>query len=360
MDKPNTDGDIFHYISHDNNMNVVRYVLALLVLLAHYAFLTGLDVSVGWLSYIGVGGFFSLSGFLLFASFQRRQKMKHYISRRAKKILPPYCFIVLLCAMSLWAVSDLSVGEYFSSSGFWAYLGANLSFMNFLHPGLPGVFDGEAFLTPAVNGSLWTMKGEWICYLSVPFVFFMMKRWRRHAGTLLLGVIALLMAMKICLYEVSEIPEYSRVQLYGKQFEIFMYFYIGALVNLCYPLFLKYKWWVLGVNIIIAIFSDYIPLYGEIIQPFVIGTSVLWFSLVGKWGASLSRHDNVSYDMYLYHFPIIQLWVYLGMTDRISPVTGFMIILGATVVLAEFSWNFIGKQFYRGERKKIEVHRIGR
>lgn len=66
------------------------------------------------------------------------------------------------------------------------YLVANLCFMNFLAPSLPGVFT-ENIMT-AVNGSLWTMKGEVVCYLMVPFVYNYIKK-RREKVTTILGIL---------------------------------------------------------------------------------------------------------------------------------------------------------------------------
>lgn len=81
--------------------------------------------------------------------------------------------IVVACAAGLVFASDLTPAQYFTDSGLIKYLAANLSFLNFLHPTLPGVFQGQEFVNPAVNGSLWTMKIEWALYLSVPLIYFL-------------------------------------------------------------------------------------------------------------------------------------------------------------------------------------------
>ena len=86
---------------------------------------------------------------------------------------PAYFTVVMLCAIGLVAVSSLNVADYFSTA--WTkYVVANLLFLNFLHPTLPGVFEGNKI--PEVNGALWTLKIEVLFYLSVPVFVFLFRR----------------------------------------------------------------------------------------------------------------------------------------------------------------------------------------
>lgn len=345
-DKPDEVG-IFNSISHDNNMNVVRYYLSICVVISHVVVLTGVWFPSLQTINMVVGCFFALSGFLMFPSFQRHPAMKGYLSRRARKILPSYVFIVLLAAVSLVAVSELSVSEYFGNCGFYKYLGANLSFLNFLCPDLPGVFKGGEFVTDAVNGSLWTMKGELACYLSVPVVYWLAgKVGRRRAGVLMLGIVAGCICARLLLLNLGPEGERSLNAIIAKQFgTVFVFFYVGALINVYLDKFLKYKWYILAVDVTVILFCDEIPIYYTVLQPFVGASMVLWFSLVGKWGTGLSRRDDVSYDIYLFHFPIIQVAVYMGLPARMNGTVMLLLIVCVTVALALFSWNVIGKRF---------------
>lgn len=337
----------FHHISHDNNMMVVRYYLSFCVLLAHLSVLTGLNYPWIQRGTVDVGCFFAISGFLMFPSFQKRPTLKHYISRRAKRILPPYFLIIILCAFGLAFVSDLSPRDYFSNSGFWKYLLANISFLNFLQPDLPGVFTGEAFTTSAVNGSLWTMKGEWVCYLSVPLVFHIIRHLRKTAGGILL--IAITIASIISRAILLDMADHTGSELYqimARQFgTLIVFFYIGALVNYYFDLFKKYHWFILAFDITVVFLSDHIPLYTSILQPIVAGTLVLWFSMIGSWGKRLAKHDSISYDIYLFHFPVIQLAILWGLPSKLHPLLTLAIVLTVTVMLAYLSWTYIGKRF---------------
>ena len=80
-------------------------------------------------------------------------------------------------------------------------------------------------------------------------------------------------------------------------------------------------------------------------QPLVGGSLVLWFSMIGSWGARLSKHDSVSYDIYLFHFPVIQLAVWFGLPAMMSPLGSLAVVVAVTVGLAFASWNLVGKRF---------------
>ena len=118
-------------IPFPNNMGVVRYVLALRVFMAHFNELTGSGIYFPVSSYTGVGGFFALSGFLVYGSFMKTELAGDYIRKRAIRLLPAYFTALVFFAAMLCVCSTLSVGQYFTSGHFWRYLAANLSFMNF-------------------------------------------------------------------------------------------------------------------------------------------------------------------------------------------------------------------------------------
>ncbi len=337
---------LFHRVSRENNMNVVRYYLSLCVLIAHTSVLTGLDIPWIQRGVVDVGCFFAISGFLMFPSFQKRESLRHYIGRRAKRILPPYFLIVLLCAFSFVLISDLPTADYFTSADFWKYLAANLTFLNFIHPDLPGVFDGPEFVMSAVNGSLWTMKGEWVCYMSVPLAYYVVKKHPRQAGAIFTGIFVSMILVRLVFLHLAVVRNSEFYAIIAKQFgTLLVFFYLGAIINLYFPLFLRLKWWILGFDFLVLLLSDHIPYYDVLLQPVVAGTLVIWFSMIGKWGAKLSRHDSVSYDIYLYHFPVVQLVVLWGLPQKVSPLMVLLTVIGITVPFAFLSWNLIGKRF---------------
>lgn len=166
--RPDTQSSRFY------QMDLVRYYLAISVIVAHFNLI--FSKSLFWPTDSGtaVGVFFGLSGFLVYASYQRSRNYSSYIFNRAKRILPSYYIVVLSCALLLCFMSDLGIKEYFLSSSFWKYVISNLAFLNFIQPELPGVFTDNAI--PAVNGSLWTLKVEWMLYLTIPLFVYIQEK----------------------------------------------------------------------------------------------------------------------------------------------------------------------------------------
>lgn len=138
-----------------NNFDLLRLLFAGTVCLVHVHGLSGFSelepVTRILSSGMAVKAFFVVSGFLIFMSFERSSSLWAYARKRVRRIYPAYFTVVMLCAIGLVAVSSYNIEDYFSSA--WLkYVVANLFFLNFLHPTLPGVF--EANKIPEVNGAV--------------------------------------------------------------------------------------------------------------------------------------------------------------------------------------------------------------
>ena len=160
-----------------NNFDLLRLLFAGSVCLVHSYDLSGLPQ----LAFLGrilspavaVKSFFVVSGFLIFMSYERSSSLATYARKRMRRIYPAYFTVVMLCAVGLVGVSSQGAADYFSLA--WGrYVLANLVFLNFLQPGLPGVFTDNAIT--AVNGALWTLKIEVMFYFSVPLWVFLLRR----------------------------------------------------------------------------------------------------------------------------------------------------------------------------------------
>jgi len=163
--------------SDANNFDLLRFCFAAIVVLVHSHILSKRPELAFLSEYLStelaVQAFFVASGALVFMSYERSSSLRTYFEKRARRILPAYVAIVLLCAFGGAFVTSLPLQRYFS--GEWLrYVAANLAFLNFLHPTLPGVFDGNPLRE--VNGALWTLKIEVAFYLFVPLLGWAMRR----------------------------------------------------------------------------------------------------------------------------------------------------------------------------------------
>ena len=320
-------------------MDLMRYVLAIAVIISHIDYLTGYHISFPLSSFEAVGGFFAISGFLMYPNYLRHDNLIRYTSQRALRIIPPYLFIVLVSALGFCLISDFSISDYFHSKGLWEYLGANITFLNWLHPVLPGVFQGNAFVSPAVNGSLWTMKVEWCLYFSVPlFIWLTGKLKRVHpawiASTVIILSIAYRQVFTSLYYSTgNEIYEILRRQIFGQ----LSFFYAGMLICFIKDFIIRHFAITITLGVILKLMIPMVPTsLAIIIEPLAISALVMAISLLPHDIKILRHRNNVSYEMYLFHFPIIQLGVYLGITAMgicITLVFSFVItaILALTV-----------------------------
>lgn len=329
------------------NMNLVRYFMAFGVLIAHYNILTGHDIPYPITPFERLGGFFAMSGFLMYPSFCKTMSAKKYIINRAIRLMPAYYFAVFFCAFGLSTISTLSYQEYFCSADFWSYLIANITTLNWLHPDLPGVFQGDEYVMSVVDGSLWTMKVEWTLSLSVPLVLLTIKRFDLNKVYWLLGLVVLSYIYRLWLQNLYESTGKQIYAIMGKQFfGQLSYFYLGMIIYFIQDQVYKYKNYIILIGIPIYILTRNIEYSNIILAPILLTLLTLSISML-PWNFSGSRSDmNLSYNIYLLHFPIIQLSIYWGI-NKAPEWLSFGFVVLATLLLSLISYYLVERHFYK-------------
>lgn len=108
--------------------------------------------------------FFAVSGFLVAGSLKRARSLREFAILRALRIFPALSAVVVISALLLGPLlTRLAIGEYFARPAFATYFWNALGIAHYY---LPGVFAANP--EPGiVNGSLWTIGLEFLCYLGL-------------------------------------------------------------------------------------------------------------------------------------------------------------------------------------------------
>ncbi|THG54992.1 acyltransferase [Muribaculum caecicola] len=337
-------------INRHNNMGMVRYILALAVIVHHFNVIFGTNYWLPVSSYHAVGGFFALSGFLVYGSYRRSPSLGYYTKKRARKILPPYFFIIAACAILLYFTTDPDARQNYISAQWLKYVACNAAFLNFLCPDLPGVFENNPLR--AVNASLWTMKVEWLLYLSVPVTVWFVHKTRWHSHKVITAIYLLSCSYRLWLHHLYDVTGNEFYYIFSRQvLGQLSYFYAGVAIYMNYDRFMRHKQAIIAICIALLCSSGIIPYYAYFIEPMVIPALVIWFSMVGKWGAWGGINDNISYEIYLFHWPIIQLaWQYRNHLC-LPPALMLVFVIVSTAALGCACWFSFGKRILHGKPK---------
>ena len=333
-------------ISQKNNFDFIRLFLALGVFLYHTDELTQIPdfriFGMASSAAIAVHAFFIVSGFLIFMSYERSSSLKRYFSKRIRRIAPGYIAVILLSFLFLSLLSTLPLKEYFSTSDSIRYLLANLTTLNFLHPTLPGVFEDHHYT--AVNGALWTIKIEVAFYFIVPLIVYFIHRFKPVKVLLLIFVFSALYFFAMSqLYrqEHHSVFLVLQRQLPGQM----MLFSMGALLYYYFDWFKRYSTLLLAAAIFIYLVQNFTE--SELLYPlYTISLSimVIYLALVFPYIGHISRYGDLSYGIYIWHFPMIQTFISLHLFDK-HPMIAFLGLTILILFLAWLSWHIIEKPF---------------
>jgi peptidoglycan/LPS O-acetylase OafA/YrhL len=319
-----------------NNFDLLRLGFASAVLLWHQFSVSkapALEV-LGRLASadLGVKGFFVVSGYLVVMSCERSASLREYASKRVRRIYPAYAVIVLAAFVAGWAMTSVPAADYLRGGA--RYLLANLAFLNFLAPTLPGIFTANPWVE--VNGALWTLKVEVMFYAAVPLILLACRR----LGAL--GVLLALYAMSVAYtLALQPWPQLQR-QLPGQ----LTYFLVGAALYL-YRERTERAWGALVAVALAAYLVHWLVpnlAVRSALEPLALGIVVVFAACGLPYLGNFARYGDLSYGIYIIHFPVIQAAVAAGLYAR-DPWLAFMLTTATTFALAYVCWHAIEKPF---------------
>lgn len=325
-----------------NNFDFLRMLFAVVVALAH---IIKLSEAVDFQSYsrflntkLAINGFFVISGFLIAKSFETNSNIKKYLIKRASRIIPAYAFVIFACAIAFSFISTLSLSDYFSNFQFWKYLGSNLIFQNYLEPCLPAVFENNYMC--AVNGALWTIKVEEAFYLLVPFLYWLMRVKKVNSWFL----IAFIYVSSILYFNYFNYFDMYRIakQLPGAM----AFFIVGITYYKHFSFFYKWRHYLI-VPCLVLFFLEQWIFISHILKPITYGFMVFYLAYSFKDLNNFGKYGDFTYGIYIYHFPLIQLFVYLGFFKDYNFLVISSALMSLVVVLAILSWNLLEVPFLK-------------
>lgn len=319
-----------------NSLTMLRHALAALVLVSH-----ALAVAFGWQprfhddpalgpTYLGdlaVDGFFVVSGFLVTMSYLRLG-IGRYLWHRAVRILPAFwaCLLVtaVVVAPVVAALEGADPASVFPGSFGHVTHNALLVVRDYGVAGLPA----GTYTPGVINGALWTLSYEFLCYLGVVALGVLGALTRRRHLVLL--AIAVLWASNLAAVAGIDLPavQIRRLALmfllgvaghvYAGRIRIDGRLAVASLLVLAGALA-----WLPDYRALAAPAFAYLVAWGTVRLPFT-------------W----NPRTDLSYGLYVWHWPVVVVLALAGAT-AFGQVAFVLLTLGITGVVALLSWRYV-------------------
>lgn len=339
--------------ARDNNINLIRFVAASMVILGHMAHLTGApsipSVCGQEVSSLAVKVFFVLSGYLIAQSFLRDPHPFRYLVRRTFRIFPALVFVVLVSAFFMGPLlTRLAPAEYFANGKLWEYL---LNCVLNLRYTLPGVFENNPW-PDAFNGSLWTLPVEFAMYLVLPFFLVLLRTPALRKGGLVVLAVGTSVLSLLSMTGVVDLDYVVWGSRISDGMVLVPYFFIGSLA--VYPrvrrlfnpqvAFLLFAL-VAGIDLGASWKVETLVL---LCLPYI--TFSIALAAPAAFGRFFAEHDY-SYGVYLWAFPVQQTLVHFLGADAFGLVGYSLVAFAATLPCAMVSWFAVERPANRLARR---------
>lgn len=329
-----------------NSFDAIRLALATLVILEHSYFLPFNTInheplfvfSRGQTDFgsVAVNFFFVLSGFLITRSWLLTKGTTRYLQKRISRIVPGFLVATTL-TLVIAALSSVSLSAFLFNLNLRAIIAKIIS----LHQlGLEGFPNNP--MKGMIDGTLWTIKYEFDCYLLTAGIG-LCGLLNRATISVLVIITSLFYVMQGLGFLLVRPIDHGVAAVFisspHQWPRLFTYFFAGSAFYLWRNIIPKSVCLAL-LGFISVVFA---LRYGGAEPILIIGGTYLLF-FVGLSTAVVPRiggkRADLSYGLYLFGFPIQQT-IIAWSAQSISPSSLFALSFPATCLVAYISWVFI-------------------
>lgn len=322
-----------------NRFDFLRLAFAGAVALYHAVFLAKLNRRGLWESglaqaaELAIQGFFIISGALVLGSLVRSEKIGLYAEKRFRRLFPAYAVVILIPALIALALS----GNIKAVIG---YVLPNLAFLNFVEPTLPGntvhgLFENYAGI---VNGALWTLKIEVMFYMALPLIWWFI---RKPGALCTFAWVAMFIGAEIWRQYFAHLDHPYAAQLVRQLPGQMGYFAIGMLIHEQWHRIKNPQFWWALIGAGLVALTIWQPVL-HVLRPIGLAMVIVWIAFSAGPALNAARFGDMSYGVYITHFPIIQACIAVGLFA--SPFVGLSVSLGLTLLASFALWHLVEKR----------------
>ncbi|WP_243226773.1 acyltransferase family protein [Microbacterium sp. CIAB417] len=319
--------------------------------------------------FVGVDVFFVISGFLitglLLREYDRTERIsfRDFYARRVRRIIPAATLVLLVTVVASWILLPQSRFWETVGDATWAFF-----FLGNWHMAVAGTDYFQIGLPPSPVQHYWSLSVEEQFYFVWPWMMLGLLLiaarigWSRASRRRLIEVVFILATLASfvwSLHESTTNPTFAYFSTFSRAWELG----VGALIAVAAPILAKLPGvarlplgWVGLVGIAASVFfiDSTMPFPGPWAALPVLSTAAVIAAGTGEprasygWGMlpltnSVSRYvGNISYSLYLWHFPIIVLM--LAVLPASSPWYLIICIVGMAC-LSILSYHFVENAF---------------
>lgn len=332
-----------------SGFDYMRIVLALSVICWHSILISyGNDAAAGeWgralgpLSLLIVPMFFALSGFLVAGSLERSRSLFGFLGLRVFRIMPALAVEVLLSALILGPLlTTRDLGSYFADPEFHRYF---WNILGHIHYKLPGLFEQNP--SDLVNGQLWTVPYELVCYilLSVLMVVGAVRR-----RPFLLAFLVLYYVAQLANTLLREQTDFQ-----GAGGSSIVMAFITGVVLYRYRERIPWSFWLFAAMLVLSLALPMFVPKGMRFAAVPIAYVTVYLGLLNPPRNRLLLSGDYSYGLYLYGFPVQQA-VYTASPAFHTWYASILISVPVSAMIAAGSWWFIEHPVLR-RRDKLKL-----
>jgi peptidoglycan/LPS O-acetylase OafA/YrhL len=356
-----------------NNFNLIRLFAALQVVFGHLDFaFYGPGIYDRYLSlFAGVPVFFTLSGFLIYWSFDNNPNLRNYFINRFLRIYPALICAFILSIIFLLVFHKLTVSDM-TSTGFLMWTVAQLTFVQEYTPSYFGCLIHDLHMP---NPPLWTISIEILLYFSIPVIYYLTRKFKKRYKTLIIlffGIISYIQNQTDFLTDFVRSLSNNEFYLifiwpFSQFTSFFWYFSLGFIVYLykeaIIPFLEEKAVWLISIYIALCIIlyifgyepGNYAPAGWELVAHIVLVTLI--FSVAYTKPDTTKRligNMDISYGIYIYHALIISVFYHLWITTPLGAVVCGIVVYGISVLsISWLSWTFIEKKALSLKKKSL-------